>query len=476
LALTNGFTFNNTRKNYVMTIGKRRTYWAPITRKLTTVPNRPGAYLSGTDTGVRVIEVDVEISGTSAENLRKNAEDFAAWLITEEPAELIFDDETDRVYFAVVEGTFSPEEIVSHGYGTITFVCPDPFKYSVEKTTTFTDAGAVSVAGSMETAPVIKCNVTADTTYVAVSDGVRINLIGNPTKQTETSYEPESTIVKDACNTLTGWNTSSSTSIEGSSHLGTMKSNGSVFYSDNYGSLAGEWHGPAIKKSLGSSVQNFRFDVGFVMQKTGANQAGGIEVALLNASNVIVAKVALTKHHGSLDNMYARARVGTLASGHDIITEDDAIFHGTVSGIFRVTRKGNGWTAQVFYSTGSVFKSKTIASWTDSDNTWGAAVTQVQARVLQRGDFPTVRQEITDINIYKLNDPGANQVPIIARNGDVIEFDHANDVIRKNGIDFTEEKAFIGEYFALSPGANALVVEPADAVQTIEVRWRDRWR
>jgi predicted phage tail component-like protein len=476
LALTNGFTFNNTRKNYVMTIGKRRTYWAPITRKLTTVPNRPGAYLNGTDTGVRVIEVDVEISGTSAENLRKNADDFAAWMITEEPAELIFDDETDRVYFAVVEGTFSAEELVSHGYGTITFICPDPYKYGVEKTITFTNAGAVSVTGSVETAPVIKCNVTADTTYLAVSDGVRINLIGNPTKQSETSYEPESTILKHACNTLTGWTNSSSTSLEGVSQLGTLKTDGSVFYTDSYGNLVGQWHGPAMKTSLGSSVQDFRFDTGFVMQKTGANQAGAIEVALLNASNVIVAKVSLTKHFGSLDNLYARARVGTVESGHDIINENDAIFYGTVSGIFRVSRKGNVWTAQIFYSTGTTFKSKIVASWTDSANTWGAAVTQVQVRVLQRGDFPVVRQEVTDINIYKLNDPAANQVPIIARNGDVIEFDHANDSIRKNGIDFTEEKAFIGEYFALGPGANAIVVEPASAVNSTEVRWRDRWR
>lgn len=133
MALNNGFTFNGVRKDYVMTIGKKRTYWAPIRRDFITVPNRPGALLKDTTTDVRTVEVDIEISAISAEELRKNSEDLADWLLTDDAKELVFDDEPDRVYYAVVDGSFSPSEIVSHGYGTITFVCADPYKYGAEQ-------------------------------------------------------------------------------------------------------------------------------------------------------------------------------------------------------------------------------------------------------------------------------------------------------------------------------------------------------
>jgi predicted phage tail component-like protein len=474
LALNNGFTFNNDRKDYVMTIGKRRTYWAPIKRQLTTVPNRPGALLSGTDTDVRVIEVDVEVSGDSAEELRKHAEDFAAWLITDEAKELVFDDELDRVYNAVIEGTFSADEIVSHGYGTITFICPDPYKYSEEKAVEFANVGTFMVNGSLESDPVIRCEIKADTTYVAVSDGERINLIGNPAKQEEIPYDPETPVLVSSANTLTGWTTSSTVSIEASDLTGVLKTDGNSYYTDDYGTSP-NWHGPAMKKSLGTPLTNFRFDVGLSMVKTDIGQAGGIEVALLDASSVIVAKISLTKHYGGINTESVTVRAGTLANGHDVLTGADYPFD--FNGVVRVYRSGNSWTAQVFYlKPDGNYLSPVTHTWLDTAGIASAPVAQVQARLIQRASFPVTDQKISDINVYKLNDPTAGQVPIIARAGDIIEFDHTNDEIRKNGEDFTKQKAFIGDYFSLSPGQNTIVAEPSDAIQNTEVRWRDRWR
>ncbi|WP_427036650.1 distal tail protein Dit [Cytobacillus pseudoceanisediminis] len=178
MALNNGFTFDGVRKDYVMTIGKKRTYWAPIRRDFITVPNRPGALLKDTTTDVRTVEVDIEISAISAEELRKNSEDLADWLLTDDAKELIFDDEPDRVYFAVVDGSFSPSEIVSHGYGTITFVCPDPYKYGAEETEqwpildTLKQDFAGKVAGSTVENPHIA--VTNNGSSSAVNSSLRV--------------------------------------------------------------------------------------------------------------------------------------------------------------------------------------------------------------------------------------------------------------------------------------------------------------
>jgi predicted phage tail component-like protein len=470
-------SFNGVTKPYITVLEKIRPPWAPIKRNILSVKGLPGGYLEDTDTLPRPIGVKILIENKDYfSDLNKLKEDLAAWLITDGVKELVFDDELDRTYFAAADATLDLDEMVSAGQGIVYFICPDPYKYGPENTKVFTNVGVATVSGSKETEPTFTVTIDQDTTYVSVyneSSG-KINLIGNPVKQEETAFDPETSILITTCNTLTGWTTSSSASIEGPTQLGTLKTNGD-FYSDSYGTLVGQWHGPAMKTSLSQALEDFRFDVGLTMQKTGANQAGGIEVDLLDASSKIIAKVTLTKHHGGLDNLYPRVRAGTFANGHDVINENEAIFQGAVSAIFRVTRKDNVWTAQIFYAQNGVYKSKIVNSWTDDNSIAAAAVTQVQARLFQRGDFPVVDQKIADINVYRLNDAGANQVPIIAKAGDKIVFDHKTQNILKNGESVIDEKAFIGDYFTLKPGSNVLVAEPADAISSVDVRWRNKW-
>ncbi|WHY75702.1 phage tail family protein [Neobacillus sp. WH10] len=473
-----GMTFNGIRKPYVTVLrGRKRPSWAPIKRNILTIPGMAGGLLESTDILPRPEDVPILIKGNDMADLQKIKEDLAAWLITDQPAPLIFDDEPDRIYNAMIDGSIDLEEIIYYGQGVLNFICPDPYKYGPEKQANFQSSSTVNVSGSAKTFPNIKVNITKDTTFVAVSNGEKLNLIGNPTKQEETPYSPESTVLTTTGNNLTGWTNSSATSIEGFTQLGTLKANGD-FYTDDYGVLTPGWHGPAMKTSLGQSLQDFRLDVGFNMAKTGNNQAGGLEVSLLSASSTCVAKVGMTKHYGGLDQLYAKVRAGTSLNGYDVIAENQARSLNSIQGIFRVIRKGNVWTAQLFYYS-NYSKSYQLGfqnSWIDSENKIGAAVTQVQVALMQRGEFPVVNQRVSDINVFKINSPIAGQVSIIAKAGDVIEFDHTTDNILKNGIPFLKEKVFIGEYFSLSPGVNAILAEPADSISSTEVRWRDRWR
>jgi|SRR5690625_232990 len=121
------FKFNDTRKPYLLVTHRVRRYWAP--RELVLTENRRvGSRLRHIKTGVRVEEVHVEISDTADMDIKKTAEDFAEWLLSDTEKELVFDDEIDRSYYAIVDGGFDAEEIVRVGYGVIRFVCPDPYK------------------------------------------------------------------------------------------------------------------------------------------------------------------------------------------------------------------------------------------------------------------------------------------------------------------------------------------------------------
>lgn len=127
-------SFNGIKKDYLICErGKRRSAFAPIKRNLLPIEGMPGAYLESTDTEVRVIQQPITINAKDRMDERKLEEDLSAWLITGQPAELIFDEEPDRVYYAVIDGSLDIEDIARFGKGTITFICPDPYKYGTEE-------------------------------------------------------------------------------------------------------------------------------------------------------------------------------------------------------------------------------------------------------------------------------------------------------------------------------------------------------
>lgn len=464
------FSFNGIKKPYLkIEKGRRRSIFAPIKRNLVYVPGMAGAYLSDTDTDVRVIEQPIYIKSKTKPELRKLEEDLASWLITEEPAPLIFEDEPDRTYYAVVDGSLDIEEVVRNGKGIITFLCPDPYKYGAEKEVTFESSASFDVEGTVETEPIIEVTLNEDTEYVAVSNGEEINMVGFPAKQEEVVAPPETQIFKTSGENLIGWTNSSQESLGDAPMTGVLKSDGGTFYTDDYGNDPFHWHGPAMKTSLSQSLTDFRIDIGIKAQPTGANQAGSIEVALLDASNRMVTVLNMTKHFPGIDAIYGRVTAG----GHDVIQEDWASYKW-FEGVLQVYRRGNQWEAWIHaFNYGFSY---IVHRWTDTTGVAAAPVTQVQVRLLQRGDMAVINQFVNDIIVYKINDLTANEVPIIGRLNDKFIFNHQNDIITKNGISVIDKKAFIGNYFKLQPGRNNIAVEPADKIQSVKVRWRDKWR
>lgn len=469
------FSFNGIKKPYLkIEKGRRRSIFAPIKRNLVYVPGMAGAYLSDTDTDVRVIEQPIYIKSKTKPELRKLEEDLASWLITEEPAPLIFEDEPDRTYYAVVDGSLDIEEVVRNGKGIITFLCPDPYKYGAEKEVTFESSASFDVEGTVETEPIIEVTLNEDTEYVAVSNGEEINMVGFPAKQEEVPAPPETQIFKTSGENLIGWTNSSQESLGDAPMMGVLKTDGNKFYTDDYGQDSWHWHGPAMKTSLSEPVQDFRFEIGFLLRKTGDGQAGSIEVSLLDSSNKMAAILSVTKHFPGLDTIYPRINAG---SGYaDVINENQYQFQREYGGIMKVIRKGNVWTGEIFYRSNNQWVLGLRQSWTDTKSAVAAPVTQVQVRLSQRGDIGVVEQWVDDIAVYRLNDLTDGQVPIIGRAEDKIIFDHKNDNIAINGESVIDKKAFIGNYFKLQPGRNNIAVEPADKIQNVKVRWRDKWR
>lgn len=467
------FSFNGIKKPYLYTEkGKRFSAFAPITRNIQTIPGRPGGYLSSSDTQVRVIEQPFFIKASNRLALRKLEEELAAWLVTAEPKPLILDDEPDRIYYAVVEESVELEPIDEFARGVITFICPDPYKYAQQETIIpLTATTTVNVSGTVKTEPITQVTLSADTTFLTISNGNDVNRIGRPKDAIETTYEPETRKLWDQMGSVTGWGTTNS--IEEGVNTGSLTSNGHAFVASTYGT-GSNWHGPALKKSIGESLQDFKIEAS--LTQIGSNgQVGSVEVALLDASNNFVAKILLSKRAANSYGIWGRFRAGTVANGYDILNTNGGYdwVYQYFDGMLRLERKGNQWSAWIGKNTANGYDSVSKATWVDKFNIATTPITQVQVQIWQHGNLPTTSQSVEDIKVYKLNPETG--LPIIARTGDIIVFDHKNDVITKNGEEITKDKAFIGDYFSLNPGQNSILIEPSAAVGSAEMRWRNKW-
>ena len=175
-----GLKFNGIEKTYLTVLhGSNNQPWAPVSRVYHAVPGRAGSYMQRKRiTGNRELAIPVSIKGRDKYELEQIKEDMARWLIHDEAKPLILPREPDRTYYAAVDGSFDPEEMVEMGQGTIPFVCSDPFKYGQEVTA---NTGKVTNIGSVEVNPVFSIRFTGTVKNFTLTNqqGKAIKIIWN---------------------------------------------------------------------------------------------------------------------------------------------------------------------------------------------------------------------------------------------------------------------------------------------------------
>ncbi len=485
MILTNGFSFNGERKPFVMTISKKRTYWPPIQRSLLDIPKVPGARLMHSKIGVRQISVDVEVEGTDREDLRKKAEELVQWLITDEPVPLIFDDERDRTYYALVEGEFDPTELVMRGYGTIQFICPDPYKYSDTKSiklfpNTSPTIQNVEVLGNIETYPVTKVEVQKKLNFFALVSGDDYLQIGEDAEVDQTVIDPETLIFSDSMATTAGWG--QATYVDNGYISGTIASDGSSFYPETYGTVIQppQWQGPAIKKSIGKSLVDFRAEALVEIQNKGS-KTGMLEIYFLDSANQTVAKMGIQDRYAITENVRASARIGGSDTGKWIAVEEakKPEWWTNFKGVIRIERKEKRWT--VYFSTMDEKGNHTfprgsngILSYYDAAGEFNSPITQVQVAFRIYPDTNRAPMKVSDLKIWELNQQPVNYIVYVADAGDVLEFDHYKNTIKKNGELLLGLKDFASNFFALKPGKNPISFLPSDA-GNVTISFRERY-
>ncbi|WP_130806522.1 distal tail protein Dit [Senegalia massiliensis] len=162
--------FNNINFcDYLIVNDIRRSILPPQNTILRKVPKSIGQTFIRKELGVGVIEVDITLIANNRVNLRKNIRQLASMLYTETLEKLIFDDEVDKYYMAILSEDTELEEICSIGEGTLTFICPDPISYGDTKSHTITDSVKLFLSGTYKTKPKFIFNINSNIDHIKLT-------------------------------------------------------------------------------------------------------------------------------------------------------------------------------------------------------------------------------------------------------------------------------------------------------------------
>ncbi|MEC2809336.1 phage tail family protein, partial [Bacillus cereus] len=316
------FEFNGERKSYIyIERGWNPPTWAPLRRNFLKTPGYPGARLLSTDTETRPLSVPVGIIVPNGTNLETLKEEIAEWLITENPAELIFDVMPDRTYMAVIDEDFDIDKFVDIGQGTLKFICPMPYKLGNEQTVDFENDGRGLIAnvknkGSVHSNPIIEIDIKKPNTFLDVwfedkySKEPDYFRIGVPLKMEQLPVERNQRLIWDDMSTTVGW--SKVSSMEDGNPVGEMKTDSYQFYCSDYGSSNG-WHGASVKKSIpGGPVQDFIMQAHVTCKSKKINEMGRVEIAILDENSKVLSKIAMNDLYWQAEQNF-----GTMVIGYD---------------------------------------------------------------------------------------------------------------------------------------------------------------
>lgn len=491
------FTFNNIRKDYIqMLVGRKRPSWAPVKRKLVRVPHRAGALLLNTETEERRIDVPLVIKAKKdMADLQKLKEDLADWLYTEQPAELIFDDELDRTYLALIDGSVDLDEIVNRGRGVITFVCPMPYKLGKINTHKFTQEWSTETTsyftnkGNVEAPALIEMTVKKPSTFLDVWFGEYPRnrdyfRIGYPLTVEQTTVQERERVMWDEMTTPVGW-TPVTGQVEEMKGTGSFKSrDGYALYCEDYGQEKG-FHGAIAKKNIpGGPIQDFEMEAWVRLKSKSIGEMGRVEVLLLDDTSNIVARINMNDLYWDAEITKAYMRIGNAGTPNSIrkLVDTNGAHPNTFNqfyGRLRIARRGKEWSVYVsrFRDGTEIDDASLPVKWVDEvgNPMTERKIAQVMIAICKwDNNQPVDIIQIDDLKIWKVNKVPSNAQPYIFDTGDKIVIDTEKSLVTINGKNAINLKEIFSNFPIVIRGENRIDIMPPDVNATIS--YRERYR
>lgn len=479
----------------------------------------------GTSNGKRFISTSADegtivVKGDVMYQLVSQRRDLAAALATDEPMQLIFDDEPDKYYMAICDQQTTMSEEQFLGEAVITFVVPDDLAHSVTTSTVSGSSGAdilINNDGSAPTAPVITAAMKSDNGLVALvnnqgatlqfgSVDERDNVAAkksDPTLHLDYGYlegdaeTPEGVTINTGVDLYPNFLGNASTPNEraGSVKFGVKTSDGMVSAVPQFtGTAKDVWTGPSMHvdvtpNSDNLATGNFIFEQQFHFDST-TRTSGRIEFVLEHGSDVAFSFVMRSSTSLS-DEVVVEIGAGNPGA------------KGTMFISYTLDRKKftNGYYQLIISRVSGVITyklSKVLREIVD-------VVSQTGAQLIRTFDFSTLSSaavwpitgittqwrrwpgpdapctmDLADTRFTWVNVDYLQDIPNRFSDGDVVTVDVANKRILVNGVEDMTLHTIgnMWDGFKLKPGANTIQVIASSWCATpldVNVSYREAW-
>lgn len=402
---------------------------------------------------------------------------------------------TDQDWFwkGYIDGPMNVPTLVN-GFAEfeVTIVLADPYKYSsaMYYNTAISDSLDVVNEGTANTNFTVEARALETSTMFMITKGNEdYFMLGKAEDAFKNTVNNNPYIIKDQMTTLAGWTTLQTGQVDDVVTGGTVKGNfdtggeGSQFRAFNYGAPDNnrEWHGPAIRKSLNDTAQDFSAIARIKLfdRKTGVGKGF---VHLVDENGDLVCSFGLLDGHQSYsrvrfvvrlyDNYGTPKQILDYAGGSSQAYGDDFIY-------LKVVRKGELFELYTWKyaekSDGSIrVTSRYSTTFTDRGLQFQRPVRQVYLYAATYSLYDTLPVYFDYLGIVKLKEPGENENQLIIQPGDMINIDTQSHLVTINGEPRTDLKDFGSNYFNIEPGLETLLIEPQNVFDTT-VRWYDRY-
>ncbi len=493
------FSFNGKRNDKVIPLqGVKRPAWAPIERSFLEVPHYPGGRLLRTETKMREVLVPVAFMYETSEQGEKLKEELADWLYTDQPAELIFDDEKDRTYLAVIDDELDPDQLVDIGQGVLKFICPMPYKLGKTQTVDFKQDWSTEQNayfrnnGTVETKPIIEIEMTKPATNLDVWFGKYPNereyfRIGTPMSINDKPVQENERVLWDEMNNLIGW-TDAGKAVPGMESTGSFKTNGWAFEVADFGTpKKGAFTGPIMRRSIpGGPLQDFRAEMWVQLKSKHIWEMGRVSMFLLDEQGDLIADLNMNDLFWTVERTHGYARIGNSKQPNNTRKMYDSAGGGNTAfnqfyGRFAIARRGRTWSVYFarFRSGTEIDDASAVQFFTDDDKNpmtvTGRKVAQVAVGIQRWQDQgPTDYMSIEDLKIWKVNQVPNGGTPYLLDVGDKVIIDTERSLVTINGTDAVSAKDIFSSFPKIIRGENRLSIMPPDI--KAKVTYRERYR
>ena len=438
------------------------------------------------------IEISYQIYNRRAEYLVNFRRGLSALIYTDEPKKLIFSDEPNIYYNAILDGEQTLEEEEYKSSGILRFLIPDGVAHSVaEKTAENYGSNQITLENNgTESVPInIKTTMKSDNGYIAFTLGDRFYQIGKPEEADGKHYEESVKLFDDHLYEDKGWLVNQGITPPVTSE---RLQNGVVKYvkestnegyatTKDYGS-GNSWHGASLTKIVPKDVNNkypvnwkvaYRFDFNTDGAVFKGVQVGHTSVTMIDEHDDIICSIIFEDTSPVNEYYYMAVFIGNKNVWHT-----DSTFPMAKKGVTARGDYGPAVTAEKIGNQVTIrFNNFGICKTFYVDNpeaelrkiTWYVAA--------YKDNFHTENNVLRALHVIKHNVERYEDIPNYFSNGDIVEIDGASGSVYINDAYDTDVVDIGSQPLLLPPGQHTLgiITSSFASVPDVEVTYQERW-